>query len=126
MKRLPLDQLKIDQTFVRDVLDDPNDATIARTIVALAQSFGLGVIAEGVETEAQREFLSGHGCHAYQGYFFSRPLSLEGFEQFAESSAHSVSDGVDQKPVERGSAPAIWNCFAALASCWPRTIRLTG
>jgi len=83
LKRLPLDQLKIDQGFVRDILTDPNDAAIAKTIIALAESLGLGVIAEGVELEAQRDFLARHGCHAYQGYFFSRPVSIDDFESFA-------------------------------------------
>jgi diguanylate cyclase (GGDEF)-like protein/PAS domain S-box-containing protein len=83
LKRLPLDQLKIDQSFVRDVLIDPNDAAIAKTIVALANTLSLGVIAEGVETAAQRDFLADAGCHAYQGYFFSRPLPIEDFVEFA-------------------------------------------
>ncbi|MFJ3054683.1 EAL domain-containing protein [Herbaspirillum sp. NPDC087042] len=84
LKRLPLNQLKIDQSFVRDVLVDPNDASIAKTIVNLAQSLGLGVIAEGVETDAQRSFLADAGCHAYQGYFFCRPVAIEAFEKFAQ------------------------------------------
>ena len=84
LKRLPLDQLKIDQSFVCDILTNPNDAAIARTIVALGQSLGLAVIAEGVETEAQRNFLAISGCHAYQGYFFSQPLPVEGFEKIAK------------------------------------------
>jgi diguanylate cyclase (GGDEF)-like protein len=82
LKRLPLDQLKIDQSFVRDLLIDSEDAAIAKTIIALGDSLGLSVIAEGVETEEQRNVLSHHGCRAYQGYLFSRPICAEDFEQF--------------------------------------------
>ena len=80
LKRLPLDQLKIDKSFVRDVLTDANDAAIARTIVALGTSLGLAVIAEGVESEAQRAFLAANNCLAYQGYLFSRPVPVAEFE----------------------------------------------
>ncbi len=82
LRRLPLDQLKIDQAFVREVLTDPNDAAIARTIIALGQSLGLAVIAEGVESQGQRDFLAAHGCDTCQGYLISRPLPIAQFEQF--------------------------------------------
>ncbi|HWU84617.1 MAG TPA: EAL domain-containing protein, partial [Rhodocyclaceae bacterium] len=81
LRRLPLHQLKIDPSFVRDIVANPGDAAIARTIIALGQSLGLEVIAEGVETEAQRELLLGLGCECYQGYLFSRPIPIEQFEE---------------------------------------------
>jgi diguanylate cyclase (GGDEF)-like protein len=85
LKRLPLDQLKIDQSFVRDLLTDPNDAGIARTVVALGQTLGLEVIAEGVETLEQRQCLADMGCRVYQGYLFSRPIKPDEFMAYALS-----------------------------------------
>ncbi|WP_434609874.1 EAL domain-containing protein [Pseudomonas sp. R1-7] len=81
LKRLPVDTLKIDQSFVRDATSDPNDAEIIRAIVAMARSLNLEMIAEGVETLEQLQFLQGLDCHLYQGYLHSRPLPLEAFER---------------------------------------------
>ena len=82
LKRLPLDQLKIDQSFVRDILTDSNDAAIARMIIGLGESLHFAVIAEGVETTGQQEFLIENGCRLFQGYLFSKPVPVEAFEAY--------------------------------------------
>lgn len=89
-KRLPLDQLKIDRSFVTDVLTNVKDASIARTIITLGQCLELSVIAEGVETVEQREFLRQQGCHVYQGYLFSPALSASNFEEYVVGTASHV------------------------------------
>jgi EAL domain-containing protein (putative c-di-GMP-specific phosphodiesterase class I) len=81
LKRLPLDQLKIDQSFIRDLFVDTNSSVIAQTIISLSQAMGLAVIAEGVETEEQRDFLAQMECHSFQGYLFSPPVILAQFER---------------------------------------------
>jgi diguanylate cyclase (GGDEF)-like protein/PAS domain S-box-containing protein len=81
LKRLPLDQLKIDRIFVRDILVDRGSGAIAETIVSLGKAMGLPVIAEGVETQEQRQFLEGLGCQTFQGYLFGWPLPIEDFER---------------------------------------------
>ena len=80
LKLLPLDQIKIDQSFVRDITTDPDDAAIVQAIIAMTAALGLDVIAEGVETEAQLEFLKSRNCHAYQGYLFGEPVTVSQFE----------------------------------------------
>jgi diguanylate cyclase (GGDEF)-like protein/PAS domain S-box-containing protein len=85
LKRLPLDQLKIDQGFVQNIVSDSNDAAIAKMVVALANSLGLSVIAEGVEMQAHADFLAQLGCLAYQGYLFGRPMPVAAFETFARN-----------------------------------------
>ena len=80
LKRLPLDQIKIDSSFVRDIASDSSDREIVGTIIAMAQNLYLDVIAEGVETEEQRQFLLGNGCTHFQGYLFGKPVPIRQFE----------------------------------------------
>lgn len=81
LRRLPLDQLKIDQSFVRDMLSSPHGAGIAQAVITLGRTLGLEVIAEGVETAGQRDFLAGLGCHTYQGYLFGKPVPTAEFDR---------------------------------------------
>jgi diguanylate cyclase (GGDEF)-like protein len=92
LKRLPLDELKIDRSFVRDALMDASGGAIVQAIISLGRAMGMPVVAEGVETEEQREFLAGRGCHAFQGYLFSRPLPVEEFEALLVGMQVAISE----------------------------------
>ena len=91
LTRLPLSQLKIDKSFVDHLPGSASAALVAQAIIAMGDGLGLHVIAEGVETREQREFLAAHGCHAYQGYLFGKPVALEEFERAAGTLADSVA-----------------------------------
>jgi len=96
LKHMPLQRLKIDRSFVKDMIEDPRDAAIARTIIELATDLGLQVLAEGVETLAQRDLLSRLGCQAYQGFLFSPALPIEPFESLLahwRPAEHRVAQG---------------------------------
>lgn len=86
LKKLPLSQLKIDQSFVRDIATDNSDRAIVRTIITMASSLDIGVIAEGVEKEEQRQYLLENGCSFFQGYLYSMPLPIDSFEKLLRSN----------------------------------------
>ena len=77
LKKLPIDELKIDKSFIFDIDEDPQDALLVQTIIKIAHQFRLDIVAEGVEVDSQLEFLRNEGCDIYQGYFFSEPLPLD-------------------------------------------------
>jgi diguanylate cyclase (GGDEF)-like protein/PAS domain S-box-containing protein len=117
LKRLPLDQLKIDQSFVRDILNGVQDASIVRTILSLGRSLNLAVIAEGVETEAQREFLESQGCHAYQGYLFSPAVPAGGLEAFVEETCRLKAKAASREillPLAAQAADSISQPFSSV------------
>lgn len=95
LKRLPLDQVKIDQSFVRDVTSDPSDAAIVRAILAMSTSLGMQAVAEGVETKEQLAFLAAHGCQCYQGYLFGKPVAIDAWEHMDIAGLASHFEGLD-------------------------------
>ena len=92
LKRLPLKEIKIDQSFVRDIPDDPNDVALIETILSMAHHLGFEVIAEGVETQTQLHYLSNLGCQYFQGFFFEFPLPLDQWQaEITQQQNHPVN-----------------------------------
>lgn len=108
LKLLPLDQLKIDRSFIRDLLTDPNDAAIASIIIALSQSLGLTTVAEGVENREQKRALLNMGCTLFQGFLFSVPLAVKDFERYLtrRNAAAAAAGHGDQTDQPEGAAQA--------------------
>jgi EAL domain-containing protein (putative c-di-GMP-specific phosphodiesterase class I) len=113
LKRLPLDQLKIDRSFVRDIVEDLSSRAIAQSVISLGHVMNRSVIAEGVETEAQLDCLTGLGCHAFQGFLFGWPLPIEDFELLmpvfsdlhTQDSAYELSFKLGLAPHAQLAAP---------------------
>jgi diguanylate cyclase (GGDEF)-like protein/PAS domain S-box-containing protein len=112
LKRFPVDRLKVDKSFVRDIDSDPDDAAIVRAIITLGHALGLRVVAEGVETRAHLEFLREHGCDELQGYFFSRPVPAAEMEALLRGGADCACAGKprDQRPREADARPCVTCC----------------
>ena len=90
LKRFPIDTLKIDQSFVRDIVSDEDDASITRAVIAMGRSLRLDIVAEGVETASQLAFLRAEGCHKAQGYYFSRPIEADALGDWIEAGGALV------------------------------------
>ena len=134
LKRLPLDQLKIDLSFVKNLARDTSDRTIVRTIIAMAQSLNINVIAEGVEEEEQRQILLNKGCGHFQGYLFSKPLAIGQFESLLkESKAKQAAQGGVNEPFALSSESimrqrnqhlsAVLDSMPAMIGYWDKNLR---
>jgi len=105
LKRFPVDKLKVDRGFIRDIPEDQNDMEIAATIIAMAKNLRLKVLAEGVETEAQLAFLQVHGCETYQGYLFSRPVPAEELEALVRVGTARMQGRTEQERLAAQETP---------------------